>query len=60
MKERDPINFCQQPSQRYMEMLDNCGDDPRSVEGRYALNRAGANAQRGWISAFDSRDIRKK
>ncbi|MDP3973419.1 MAG: hypothetical protein Q8P92_01165 [Candidatus Daviesbacteria bacterium] len=53
------LQFCQQPSQRYLQMLEECGNDPRSVAGRYALERS-LNGQRGWIPDFDARDIRKK
>ncbi len=60
MRERESIQFCQQPSPRYMQMLEKCGDDPRSVAGTYVLNRAGPRAQRGWVSDFDARDARKR
>ena len=39
-------------------MLEDCGDDPRSVAGRYAINKAGAGVERGWIPTCDARDFR--
>jgi hypothetical protein len=42
-----PRNFCQQPSNRYLTLLDECGDDPRSVAGwdaLYQLKTTGAPA----------------
>jgi len=50
--------FCQAPSNQYLKMLENCGDDPRSVAGRYATNKAGDSAERGWIPTYDARDSR--
>ncbi len=58
-KETESIELCQQPSQRYLQMLDESGDDPRSVAGIYALNRS-LDGQRGWVPDFDARDARKK
>lgn len=60
MKERESILFCQKPSTQYLNMLESCGDDPRSVAGQYVLNRAGRLAQRGWQPDFDVRDAREK
>jgi len=48
--------FCQAPSNQYLEMLEDCGGDPRSVAGRYAINKAGV--ERGWIPTCDARDSR--
>ena len=33
--------FCQEPSDRYIAMLDGNFDDPRSVEGIYAIKKSG-------------------
>jgi len=27
----EKINFCQEPSGQYLKMLEECGEDPRSV-----------------------------
>ncbi len=34
----DPIEFCQEPSTRYLKLLDACDEDPRSVAGFDALH----------------------
>lgn len=53
---RQHINFCQEPSDSYVEMLEKCGGDPRSVAGRHAINRAGALSERGWQPTWDARN----
>jgi len=51
---RGNIIFCQEPSNQYMKLLEECGWDPRVA--------AGVMAQRGqgWAPAIDARDARKK
>lgn len=46
--------FCQEPSSKYLEALDDEGGDPRSVAGRQALK----DLQRfgHWMPIVDSRD----
>lgn len=41
------IKFCQEPSKYYLEMLEECGGDPRSVAGIHAMREAGALARGG-------------
>lgn len=53
----ESIKFCQKPSEQYLEMLEECGGDPRSAVGRHAINISGGNAERGWIPTWDSREI---
>jgi hypothetical protein len=36
-KDNEKITFCQEPSKRYLDLLDECGGDPRSVAGMDAL-----------------------
>ena len=61
MKERlTPIKFCQEPSGQYLEMLAKWGEDPRSVSGSHAINKAGSLAKRGWAPTWDARDIRRQ
>lgn len=50
-----PITFCREPSNQYLKMLRECGDDPRSVAGQYAINRSHKGE---WYPAWDARDIR--
>lgn len=56
---KESIKFCQEPSKEYLQKLEDCGNDPKSVEGFYALNKAGSNAERGWQPTWDARDARK-
>lgn len=49
------IKFCQAPSNAYLEFYENCDQDPRLVAGRYALNKAGSLAQRGWQANWEDR-----
>ena len=53
-----PVNFCQKPSEKYLETLEGCDDDPRSVVGYYAINNAGSHAEKGWVPTWDARDLR--
>lgn len=53
------LNFCQKPSKEYLKKLEECGGDPRSVEGFRALNKAGTNVGRGWQPTWEARDARK-
>jgi len=41
-------------------MLDGNFDDPRSVEGIYAIKKSGQIASKGWVPSFDSRDFWSK
>jgi len=52
------IKFCQEPSNQYLKMLENCGGDPRSAVGRHTINRSGSTAERGWFPTWDARDFR--
>jgi hypothetical protein len=54
----EKINFCQEPSGQYLKMLEECGEDPRSVSGSHAINSAGSLAERGWFPTWDARDSR--
>lgn len=56
---KENLIFCQKPSELYLQMLEECGDDPKSVEGYIALIRAGNNAERGWKPTWEARDARK-
>lgn len=53
-----PITFCQKPSKQYLEMLEKCGGDPRSVIGHHAINKSGGSMEKGWFPAWDARDFR--
>lgn len=53
-----PVKFCREPSEHYLKLLDECGDDPRSVAGQYAINKAGGRLEKGWIPTWDARDSR--
>jgi hypothetical protein len=49
-------NFCQQASQRYLNLLDEANDDPRVAAGQQALNDLERTG--GWAPVLDSRDAR--
>ena len=49
---RPDTNFCQQASQRYEQLLDEAGEDPRVAAGLQAL-RDGK-----WAPTLDARDVR--
>lgn len=51
-EERADIKHCQEPSDQYYSLLEECGDDPRSVAGFLAL------LSKGWAPAVDARDAR--
>ncbi len=46
--------FCQEPSNKYLKLLEEEGDDPRSVAGRQA--EKDLRRYRHWMPAIDSRD----
>lgn len=50
--DRPRINFCKEPSEMYLRMLDECGNDPRAVVGQRAINRMRVY---GWQSSWDER-----
>lgn len=49
---RNFTSFCQQPSDKYVRVLEECGGDPRVVEGQRAINRM---KRHGWQPAWDAR-----
>lgn len=49
-------NFCQQPSRKYMDLLDKAGGDPRSAAGLQALSDL--NEFGHWMPTLDARDAR--
>lgn len=53
---RENQDFCQKPSDRYMALLDECDDDPRSVAGHQALRDLRRTG--GWAPTIDARDAR--
>lgn len=55
-----PIKYCREPSSTYLQLLEECGEDPRSAAGVHALRRASALARRGWVPDYDARDTRKR
>ncbi|MBI2334387.1 hypothetical protein HYU96_01165 [Candidatus Daviesbacteria bacterium] len=57
-EKKQPMNFCQEPSKSYLKMLEECGDDPRSVAGHHAMKKAGPLAERGWHPDWEARDQR--
>jgi hypothetical protein len=46
--------FCQEPSNKYLEALEDEGGDPRSVAGRQAIKDLGKFGH--WMPTIDSRD----
>lgn len=48
--------FCQEPSSKYLEALDEEGGDPRSVPGRQSLMDLKKYGH--WMPTFDSCDAR--
>lgn len=61
MKEIDPRSavYCQEPSEQYLKMLENCNGDPRSVAGTYALNKSVSFLARlGCVPDFEARGFR--
>lgn len=57
--EKEGIKFCHEPSEAYLKRLDECGEDPKSLEGFYALQKSGSIAERGWQPTWEARDVRK-
>lgn len=55
---RNPLTFCQQPSNAYLVMLEECDGDPRSVSGYYAMKRSGPLMKGGWQPDWEARDAR--
>lgn len=49
-------NFCQQPSQTYMEMLEEAGGDHRVLAGLVAMKDLKETG--GWCPTVDARDAR--
>lgn len=54
--EEIPRNFCLQPSDEYLRLLEEVGGDPKVLEGLMALK--GLRKTGGWVAAFDARDAR--
>ena len=48
--------FCIIPSSAYLELLEECGGDPKSVTGTRALVESGPNAEKGWQPTWDARE----
>lgn len=53
------VNFCHEPSDTYLDRLEEYGDDPRSVIGHEVLSASGPMAEKGWIPSWDSRESRR-
>ncbi len=53
---RQDGNFCQQPSDQYLEALEEAGGDPRVVAGERALE--GLKKTGGWVPDWEARDAR--
>lgn len=51
-----PIKLCQEPSSAYLKILEDCGNDPRSVAGYRAIRTVGP--KRGWQPDWEARDQR--
>ena len=49
-------SFCQQPSEKYLRLLEEAGGDPRSVSGFQALQDLDKTG--GWAPDIESRDAR--
>jgi hypothetical protein len=49
-------DFCQEPSKRYLKLLDEAGDDPRVAAGNQALKDLKKTG--GWAPTLDARDAR--
>ncbi len=56
-QEKDKIIFCQKPSDLYLKLLEECGDDPRSAAGVEAMRASESNGG-GWVPTIDARDRR--
>lgn len=50
-------NFCQQPSKRYLLLLEKAGSDPRVAAGLQALEDLANHG--GWKPTLDARDARE-
>ena len=50
------VEYCQQPSDQYMALIDDCLGDPKSALGARALQEAGSRAERGWQPTWDARE----
>jgi len=48
--------FCHQPSEQYLQLLDEAGGDPRVVAGEQALRDLEKIG--GWAPTIDARDAR--
>ncbi len=57
LKPKAAINFCQQPSERYMRLLEEAGSDPRVAAGLQALEDLANHG--GWRPTLDARDARE-
>ena len=51
------VKHCQKPSRWYEELLEENGNDPRSVAGMQSIIDAGSSG--GWMPTIDSRDARR-
>ena len=52
------MSFCQEPSDRYLDLLDEAGGDPRVAAGLVALQDL--ETYKGWVPSLDARDSRKQ
>ena len=48
------VKHCQMPSDEYLRLLEEAGDDPRSAAGYLAMDDLERHG--GWMPAIDSRD----
>ena len=55
-KQREHTDFCQEPSDRYLEFLEACNGDPRVVAGLRAMRDLETTG--GWMPMIDARDAR--
>lgn len=58
-KLREHTNFCQQPSDQFMEELEEAGGDPRVAISRRTMRES---RKRGgaWVPTWDARDRRNE
>lgn len=52
---RPAMDFCQEPSQQWLDACEDEGGDPRAAEGAYAIGQLMLNG--GWSPPWDSRQF---